>query len=144
MHNYFIFAANLISCMFRINYDALGISTSLACAIHCAVLPLLLTSLPVFGINIIHNYYFEYGMIALAFVVGMYALYHGYKKHHHKTLPVIFFSAGISFLLLKELFHEYHILLLMPAVILIITAHYLNYSLCRKANHCHAGDCDHG
>ena len=130
--------------MFRINYDALGITTSLACAIHCAILPLLLTSLPVFGVNIIHNYVFEYGMIGLAFAVGMYALYHGYKKHHHKALPVFFFSAGISFLLLKELFHDYRILLLIPAVILIVAAHYINYRLCRKANHCHAGDCNHG
>lgn len=129
--------------MFRINYDALGISASIACAIHCAILPLLLTSLPVFGIDIINNYYFEYGMIALAFVVGLYALYHGYKKHHHKTIPVIFFIAGILFLLLKEQFHNYHILLLIPAVILIIAAHYMNYSLCRKANHCHASDCNH-
>ena len=129
--------------MFRINYDALGISASLACAIHCAILPLMLTSLPVFGINIIHNYFFEYCMIELAFVVGMYALYHGYKKHHHKILPVVFFSAGISFLLLKELFHNYHIWLLIPAVGLIVAAHYINYRLCRKADHCHASDCTH-
>lgn len=130
--------------MLRINYDALGITASLACAIHCAILPLLLTSLPVFGINIIHNYAFEYAMIGLAFAVGMYALYHGYKKHHHKALPVFFFSAGISFLLLKEWFHDYHILLLIPAVILIVAAHYINYRLCRKAGHCRAGDCNHG
>lgn len=144
MHNFCIFAATLITAMFRINYDALGITTSLACAIHCAILPLLLTSLPVFGVNIIHNYIFEYGMIGLAFVVGMYALYHGYKKHHHKILPVFFFSIGISFLLLKELFHNHHILLLIPAVVLIVAAHYINYRLCRKAGHCHAGDCNHG
>lgn len=129
--------------MFRINYDALGITTSIACAIHCAILPLLLTSLPVFGIDIIHNYYFEYGMIILAFVIGMYALYHSYKKHHHKIIPVVLFCAGISFLLLKELFHNYHVLLLIPAVIFIIIAHYMNYILCRKANHCHATDCNH-
>ncbi len=41
--------------MNRINWDAWGVATSLACAIHCAVLPLLLSSLPVFGINIIEN-----------------------------------------------------------------------------------------
>ena len=45
--------------MFKINYDALGIATSLACAIHCAILPLVLTSLPVLGVNIIHNIPFE-------------------------------------------------------------------------------------
>lgn len=129
--------------MFKINYDALGITASLACAIHCAVLPLVLSSLPIFGINIINNYFFEYGMIALAFVVGLYALYHGYKKHHHKFLPTLLFTAGISFLLLKEIFHDYHLWLLIPAVTLIVAAHYLNYRLCRKANHCHSGDCDH-
>lgn len=129
--------------MFRINYDALGITASLACAIHCAVLPLILTSLPIFGIDIIHNYFFEFGMIALAFVVGLFALYHGYKKHHHKFLPALVFSAGISFLLLKEFFHDYHLWLLIPAVALIVSAHYLNYRLCRKANHCHSGDCNH-
>ncbi|HAL95914.1 MAG TPA: MerC domain-containing protein, partial [Chitinophagaceae bacterium] len=31
---------------FRINWDALGISASIACAIHCALLPLFLSSLP--------------------------------------------------------------------------------------------------
>ena len=129
--------------MFKINYDALGITASLACAIHCAVLPLLMTSLPVFGINIINNYFFEYGMISLAFVIGIFALYHGYKEHHHRLLPILLFSGGISFLLLKEWFHQYHVWLLIPAVLLIVFAHYLNYRLCRKAAHCHADDCNH-
>lgn len=129
--------------MFKINYDALGITASLACAIHCAILPLLLTSLPVFGINIINNYYFEYFMIFLAFVVGVYALYQGYKKHHHRFLAIALFSAGIVLLLLKEVFHHFHLWLLLPAVLLIVSAHYINYRLCRKANHCHTGDCNH-
>ena len=42
----------------KINWDIMGIATSVACAIHCALLPLLLTSLPLFGINIIHNIVF--------------------------------------------------------------------------------------
>jgi hypothetical protein len=50
-----------------INWDALGIATSLACAIHCAILPLILSSLPLFGINIVDNIGFEYFMIFLAF-----------------------------------------------------------------------------
>ena len=39
----------------KINWDALGITASLACAIHCALLPLFFTSLPILGINIIEN-----------------------------------------------------------------------------------------
>jgi len=56
--------------MIRINYDALGIAASVACAIHCAVLPLVLSSLPLFGVNIINNVNFELIMIAVAFGIG--------------------------------------------------------------------------
>jgi hypothetical protein len=120
--------------MFRINYDALGIAASVACAIHCAVLPLILTSLPLFGINIINNTRFEFLMIFIALFIGLYSLTHGYKKHHHKSLSIILFSLGISLLFLKQFYHKYLILLLIPAVILIISAHWLNYKSCRKAS----------
>jgi len=79
----------------KINWDAIGITASLACAIHCALLPLFLTSLPLFGVNIIENLSFEYLMIGVAFGVGSHSLYHGRKKHHHNRLPFYFFTAGI-------------------------------------------------
>jgi hypothetical protein len=129
--------------MFRINYDALGIAASIACAIHCAVLPLLLTSLPVFGINIIDHPGFEYMMILLAMSIGFYSLWHGYKKHHHSLVPSLIFSTGIILLFLKQANHEDQLIYLIPAVTTIIVAHVLNYRLCRKANHCHAADCNH-
>ena len=128
---------------FKINWDALGITASLACAIHCAVLPLVLSSLPVFGINIIDNLAFEYLMIVLAFGVGSHSLYHCYKKHHHRLAPSILFSLGILLLLAKQTWHELQLWFLVPAVILIVYAHYRNFRLCRMANHCHEGDCNH-
>jgi tetrahydromethanopterin S-methyltransferase subunit C len=117
----------------KLNWDALGIGTSIACAIHCALLPVLLTTLPVFGIDIIHNLFFEWGMIALAFVVGSYSLFHGYIKHHRSFTPVIIFSIGFIFLILKQIFHEREIPLLIVAVIFIISAHYYNYRLCHRS-----------
>src|ERR1043166_3502321 len=127
----------------RINWDTIGISASLACAIHCALLPLFLTSLPLFGINIIKNQSFEIGMILLAFGIGVSALYHGYKKHHHKWIPLIVFSVGFLFLVMKQFIIEYETWLLIPAVSLIVFAHLLNFRFCRQANHCHSGDCNH-
>jgi MerC mercury resistance protein len=129
--------------MGKINWDALGVTASVACAIHCAVLPLLLTSLPVFGFDIIQNVLFEYGMILLAFLVGVYALSHGFRKHHHRFLPLTMFSVGILFLLAKQIWHTMHLWLLVPAVIAIISAHYLNYRFCRTHNQAHAEDCVH-
>ena len=117
----------------KFNWDIIGIATSVACAIHCALLPLLMTSLPLFGINIIHNRAFEWGMIALAFSVGSYSLFHGFIKHHHSLLPVLMFSAGFVLLILKQFFHPVEYWFLTPAVILIISAHYYNYRLCHKS-----------
>ena len=133
----------LCQLMNRINWDTLGITASVACAIHCAVLPLFLSSLPLFGINIINNTIFEGGMILLAFAIGSYALWHGYKQHHHRLVPLFIFSFGFIFLVLKEFFIVYESWLLLPAVLMIVSAHFLNYRLCRKANNCHAEDCAH-
>lgn len=128
---------------FKINWDALGITASVACAIHCAILPLFLASLPLFGINIIENMAFEMGMIILAFVIGSYALWHGYKQHHNSKTPLILFTLGIISLVLKQVFLDYHLLLLIPAVVLIVSGHLLNYRQCRVHNHAHETDCNH-
>lgn len=127
----------------NINWDALGITATVACAIHCAILPLALTSLPLFGVNIIHNTMFEVGMILLAFVIGSYSLYHGVLRHHHKWLPVAMFTAGIFSLVFKQLLHQYEFIFLLPAVLFITSAHWLNYRYCRQARHCHSTDCNH-
>ncbi len=128
---------------FKINWDALGITTSIACAIHCALLPLFISSLPLFGVNIIDNLLFEYVMIAIAAVVGAYSLYHGYKKHHHSFRPFIWFVIGIICLLAKQVWHNWQLWFLLPAVVFIVWGHYINYKLCRKHNHAHSDDCNH-
>src|SRR6187431_2608017 len=115
----------------KMNWDGLGIATSVACAIHCAVLPLVLTSLPLFGINVIHNQTFEWFMIFIAFSIGVYALYHGYITHHHSFFPMSLFSVGFVFLSAKQ-FTNHHLIFLIIAVSLIISAHYLNFRLCHK------------
>jgi hypothetical protein len=127
----------------KINWDALGIGASLACAIHCALLPLFLSSLPLFGVNIIHNIGFEIGMIVLAFCVGSYSLYHGFKKHHHSWMPLLLFTTGFIFLVIKQFFIHFETWLLIPAVFFIVTAHLINYRNCRVHDHAHADDCDH-
>jgi hypothetical protein len=82
-------------------------------------------------------------MIVLAFAIGSYSFYHGYKKHHHSLGPFLIFFAGILLLVLKQFFLHVEYWLLIPAVILIISAHLYNYRSCRVHNHAHAEDCDH-
>jgi len=115
----------------RINWDALGITTSILCAIHCAILPLVVASLPIMGVNIIENVRFEYGMIGLAFAIGSWALWHGFHQHHRQIAPWLLFTGGMLFLLAKQRWHQYQFLLLPFAVVLIVVAHVLNYRFSR-------------
>lgn len=119
----------------KINWDALGIGTSVICAIHCAVLPLIATSLPLFGINLVHHSGFDWVMIALAFGIGMYTFLAELKKHH-SYLPLILFIVGLACLIARQWFHDWEMILLVPAVLCIIVAHVLNFRLSKV---CRAG-----
>jgi len=127
----------------QINWNALGVSATVACAIHCALLPLFLSTLPLFGINILDNIYFEAGMILVALLIGGLTLLHGYRKHHHRSIPLILFITGMFFLIFKHFFSATVIWLIIPSSILILLAYYLNWRLCRIAKHCHSSDCNH-
>ncbi len=121
----------------KLNWDGVGIVTSVACAIHCGLLPVILPVLPLFGVNIVHNSFFEWGMILLAFVVGIFSLYHGFIRHHHSYKPVVVFVFGFGFLISKQFFLLHDKILLLLAVIFIISAHLYNYKMCKK-NTCHS------
>ena len=116
----------------KISADIIGIGTSIACAIHCAILPVFLTGLSVFGVNIIHNFWFETGMILLAGVVGVYSLRHGFTRHHRSPVPFLLFFIGMIFLFAKQYWHVYELILLPFAVILIISAHISNFRFTRS------------
>ena len=122
----------------KINWDFMGITTSVACAVHCALLPIVVSTLPIFGINIIHNSFFEWGMITLAFVVGCYSLLHGFVKHHKNYLPLYIFFTGFIFLVLKQFFIPEQYLFLTFAVCLIITSHLFNYRYCQQSKSCNS------
>jgi hypothetical protein len=115
---------------YKINWDALGITASILCAIHCAVLPLAVATLPVLGV--LHGA-FEYGMIGLAFLIGTQALWHGFRRHHHRLQPWLLFVAGMSFLIVKEIWERYEFYFLPFAVLFILAAHVLNYRLSKPS-----------
>lgn len=79
-------------------------------------------------------------MIAVAFLIGLHALLHGYQKHHRNKAPLIIFSTGISFLLAKQIWHDWELWFLVPAVVFMVAAHYVNYRLLRFA---HGSDGNH-
>ncbi len=86
------------------------------------------------AVNIVHNPGFEYGMIGLAFLIGTRALWHGYRHHHQRLMPLLLFLAGMIFLIAKQIWHIYELALLPFAVAGIVAAHVLNYRFSRPAS----------
>ncbi len=83
--------------------------------------------------NLVHSALFEYGMIGLAFLIGTWALWHGFSRHHHRILPWLLFLGGMILLISKQLWHGYELRLLPFAVGFIISAHIVNYRPSRRA-----------
>ncbi len=61
--------------------DRLGATGSLLCAIHCALLPVLIAVLPTLGIAVWLGDGFERGFVMFASLLGLFTLIQGYRRH---------------------------------------------------------------
>ncbi|MEV4882422.1 MerC domain-containing protein [Chitinophaga ginsengisegetis] len=83
----------------KMSLDTIGIGASLLCAVHCALLPLLLTVLPLVGSHVLENEMLEYGLLSFSFGVGCLSLGRGYFRHHRRIAPLLIFTVGFALLL---------------------------------------------
>jgi MerC mercury resistance protein len=74
--------------------DRLGMSASLACAVHCAVLPLLLAALPAIGLAWLDSAWVDWTTVALAAVIALRAHRGGFRLHR-SCLPSAVAVAGL-------------------------------------------------
>jgi predicted membrane metal-binding protein len=125
--------------------DKIGMTASILCAIHCAVVPLLITSLPLFGLGFLANPWLEWSMILFALLIGVYAIGLSFFKHHHKRLPLILLIAGFIVIISGHLFiKDWREAIVVPVGgLLIATAHVFNYrytAICKTDGpHSHFG-----
>ena len=117
------------------NLDKIGITASIACAIHCAALPVIITSLPLLGLGFLANIWFEMGMISLSLIIGTYALLSSYPKHK-KALPILvlvggFLCIGSGHLLIENM----ESILIPTGGILIAAAHLINWRHTKICSH---------
>lgn len=130
----------------RIELDKVGAVASIACAIHCAILPIAI-SLSAAGVfSFLDNGPVEWGFVLLASVVGTVSAWRGYRKHGNKTVAVVLATAALG-LVLATLSHHGHgahepdhlLAWVFPLIGLTIAiAHIVNLRLCRACHGCEA------
>ncbi len=109
--------------------DHAGMTASILCAIHCAIVPLLLTVLPLAGLGFLANPLIEWSMIILALCIGIFAIGRSYLRSHRRLLPPILLIAGFSVIIAGHAFvHGWREAVVVPAGgLLIAIAHFFNY-----------------
>ena len=87
--------------------EQLSVFLSIACAIHCMLTPILVILMPMAGLYLEKYHWIEYVIILSVIVLGSSSLYHGYKLHHQKMLPIALFAFGVFFMILGSVLHLY-------------------------------------
>lgn len=122
--------------------DRAGMSASLACAVHCAVLPLLLAALPAIGLAWLDSEWVDWTMVVLAAVIAFRAHCGGFTVHR-RCLPAGVAAAGLlvivtTICLLKGSASHHYIQ--ASGAMVVASSHFLNRHLCRN---CVACNTDH-
>jgi len=74
--------------------DRLGMTASTLCAIHCVLVPIFITTLPLLGLEFLSNEWVEISMIIVSVILGTVSLSLSYRKQHRKLLPFFVLIAG--------------------------------------------------
>ena len=67
--------------------DRAGMTASLACAMHCALLPIALAALPALGLAWLDSPWVDWGMVAVALAMALRAHRGGYRCTDAACLP---------------------------------------------------------
>jgi len=120
--------------------DNIGMTASTLCAIHCAVVPLIFTSLPLLGLGFLANPWFEWGMIILAFIIGVSSISLSYFRTHRRLLPLTLLTIGFLIIIAGHLFITNWIegIVVPLGGLTIAVAHFVNYKyagMCKVCDH---------
>ena len=121
--------------------DNLGTAASLTCAVHCALMPFVVTLLPLAGMGFLAHESTEWTLLALSATLGIGSLCWGYRTHKsRRALSVL--ASGLLLLVIGRLLEErgsewFGMLLVVSGGISVAAAHWVNKRLCRACHVCH-------
>lgn len=125
--------------------DRFGATASFICAVHCALLPLVIAALPAIGLGFLANHRYERGFIAFASVLAVTTFILGYRRHRRFRafwflLPgILLLAAGI--VVDFEANAMTHAVLVAIGGTLVAVSHVTNLRLAH--GHVHDAACEH-
>ena len=134
--------------------DRAGAVASFLCALHCALLPLVITLLPLLGLGFLSSEPVEWLLLGVSACLGVVSICFGFREHRSRRVWAL---AGTSIALLVTARVAAHFVghahahdwahgaawletaFMVAGGTLMMSAHWLNQKLCRSCRRC----CDH-
>jgi hypothetical protein len=143
--------------------DKFGATASFLCAIHCAIMPMVIALVPLMALSILASEAVEWVLFGLSAMMATGSVCWGYKKHKsRKTLAVL--ACGLALLSAGRILHHHHNNLdsktvyakassshqehdehqefdlysafLVVGGIMVTASHMINYRLCKTCKKC--------
>jgi len=119
----------------RFNLDILGMILSLACAVHCALLPLMLMFGAFTGLHFLADPMIEHTVIFGSMFIAASSLIPHYFHHKRKEVLIVA-TTGFALIFIGHLFGMawLHSVLMVAGGMAIAISHLLNLKYCRKVH----------
>jgi hypothetical protein len=122
--------------------DTAGAFASFLCAIHCAIVPFVITILPLIGLGFLASRPVEWGLIAASATIGTFSLCLGFREHGSRRV-FAFLGIALTLLVAGRIFEEHQFgiwgpILMVAGGFTMAGTHVLNRALCRACRACHS------
>ena len=117
------------SASLKYNIDLLGMTVSIACAIHCALLPILMTLGTLGALSFLANPMFEPIVIGISGALALVSLLPTYLRHRDQPFPLLAMSFGLGLVGASRFaaFEAFETPLTVIGTVLIAFAHFINW-----------------
>jgi hypothetical protein len=121
----------------KVHTDLVGFGAAITCAVHCGMLPFILTFSSLSGLNWLATPWIELTFILLSFSIALIAITRNFGRHKHILMAVKVVSLGFALILIGHFLEgtaEY--VLSATGGTTIAVGHIVNWRLAQKSACC--------
>ena len=113
--------------------DRAGILTSMLCAVHCMIVPMLISISAFSSWAFLNDERIENVVLLLSAIIALWSLLPSYLKVHRKVTPVVILLSGFLLIgLSRFMVNVNESVLASSGAALVASAHFFNYRFCKK------------